>query len=352
MVEAQTRIEIAGRAVGQGLPCFLIAEVGQNHDGSLGQAHAFIDLAADLGADAVKFQTHIADAESTLDEPFRVAFSRQDDTRYAYWQRMEFSAEQWQGLFDHARQRRLVFLSSAFSVQAVQLLQALGMPAWKLGSGEILSADLIDAMLAAGGPLLLSSGMSRWAEIDDVIARVRKQGGQFAVFQCTSRYPVALEEIGFNVLEQMQQRYHCPVGLSDHSGVPWPALAAIARGAAMVEVHLTMHKHMFGPDVASSLTPDQFKLLVDMRDATHTMLSNPVDKDLMAEQLAPMRQMFGKSLALRQDQEAGTCLAAHMLCSKKPASGIPPAQLDTLIGRRLRHAVPGNRLLREDDLHD
>ena len=148
---------------------FLIAEVAQAHDGSLGSAHAFIDGAADAGVDAVKFQTHIAAAESTMDEPFRVRFSAQDESRYAYWQRMEFQATHWKALAGHARDRGLHFLSSPFSVEAAHLLANLGVPAWKVGSGEIRSRDLLQAMLDAGGPILLSTGMSPWREIDDAV---------------------------------------------------------------------------------------------------------------------------------------------------------------------------------------
>ena len=143
-------IEIAGRQVGGGEPALLIAEIAQAHDGSLGLAHAFIDAAATAGADAVKFQTHIAAAESTLDEPFRVRFSKQDATRYEYWQRMQFTPEQWAGLADHARERKLIFLSSAFSVDAVELLQRLKVPAWKIASGELASRTMLAAMVAAG----------------------------------------------------------------------------------------------------------------------------------------------------------------------------------------------------------
>src|SRR6185312_6966331 len=149
-------IKIDDREVGEGRPCYLIAEVAQAHDGSIGMAHAFIDAAADAGVDAIKFQTHIADAESTLDEKFRIKMSGQDQTRYDYWKRMEFSAEEWAGLSQHARERGLTFLSSVFSVPALQLLDRLGVPAWKFGSGEIVTSDLLDAAIATGKPLLIS----------------------------------------------------------------------------------------------------------------------------------------------------------------------------------------------------
>ena len=150
-------------------PCLIIGEVGQAHDGSLGLAHAYIDTIANAGADAVKFQTHIAQAESTPGEPWRVKFSRQDATRYDYWRRMEFSEEQWQGLRTHAADRRLKFISSPFSLPAAQMLQRVGLDGWKVASGEITNRPLLEFIVASGIPILLSTGMSALSEIDEVV---------------------------------------------------------------------------------------------------------------------------------------------------------------------------------------
>jgi len=328
----------------------LIAEVAQAHDGSLGTAHAFVDAAAEAGADAIKFQTHLAHAESTLDEPFRLRFSAQDETRYAYWQRMQFSKSQWRELAAHANDKGLYFLSSPFSVEAVELLAEIGMPAWKVGSGEVRSNELLQAMLAAGGPILISTGMSPWAEIDQIVQSMQAARAQFALMQCTSRYPTALEHVGLNVLEEMSARYDCPLGLSDHSGTPYPALAALARGVTLLELHVTFDRAMFGPDVPASLTFDEFRQVARARDAFATMRSNPVDKDVMAQELDSMRKIFGKSLALRYEMRADQILTREDLTTKKPGTGIPSEEAQQVIGRRLARDVPANRLLRIQDL--
>ena len=189
--EPRPSIKIAGRQVGGGAPAYLIAEVAQAHDGSLGLAHRFIDAAKEAGADAVKFQTHFADEESTLDEPFRVKFSQQDKTRFAYWKRMEFTEEQWAGLAAHARETDIGFLSSAFSPRAVELLERLGVPAWKIASGELASDALLDQIAATGKPMVMSTGMSSYGEIETTLGRLRQAGVPVAVLQCTSRYPDA-----------------------------------------------------------------------------------------------------------------------------------------------------------------
>ncbi len=343
-------ITIAGREIGPGHPAFVIAEVSQSHDGSLGLAHAFIDAAAQAGADAVKFQTHIAAAESTFDEPFRVRFSKQDETRYDYWRRMEFTPAQWAGLADHAAERNIIFLSSAFSVAAVELLEEIGVPAWKVGSGEYKSSDLLAAMTATKKPVLLSTGMSNWDEISASVETLRGLGAPLAMFQCTSRYPTALAEVGLNVIDEMRDRYGCPVGLSDHSGSPHPSLAAIAKGADMIEVHFALDMNMFGPDVPVSLDPANLSLLCDARDAVAEMAGHPVDKDAAAEALSEMRGLFTKSLAPVGPLSAGTVLAAEMLTAKKPGTGIPADRLAEVVGRELAADVSPDRLLKLEDL--
>lgn len=339
-----------GHATIGGGRCFIIAEVAQAHEGSLGLAHAFIDAAHAVKADAVKFQTHIAAAESTLDEPFRVRFSSQDTTRYDYWRRMEFTPEQWAELAAHAADRGLVFLSSAFSQEAVALLDGLGVPAWKIASGELGSIGLLDAMVATGKPFLVSSGMSPWQELDDLVHRLRAAPRPFAVMQCTSCYPTPLRDVGLNVVTDMARRYGVPAGLSDHSGTIFPSLAALARGASVLELHLTLDRRMFGPDVVASLTPQEFGTVTAFRDALLEIDAHPVDKDAMAERLAPMRSLFRRSLAPRRPLAAGTLLQADMIVAKKPGTGIPEGELAAVIGRRLRRNVAPDRLLTWQDL--
>ncbi|MGH3929927.1 MAG: N-acetylneuraminate synthase family protein [Pseudonocardiaceae bacterium] len=329
----------------------VIGEVGQAHDGSLGTAHAFIDAIADAGADAVKFQTHIAAAESRTDEPWRVTFSYADDTRYEYWKRMEFTADAWVGLRRHAEDRGIAFLSSPFSLEAVDLLRRVGVAAWKVASGEVANPPLLDAVARTGAPVLLSSGMSGWAELDGAVERLREGGaGPLAVLQCTSAYPAGPERLGLNVLGEIRERYGCPAGLSDHSGTIFPALAAVALGGRVIEVHVTLSREMFGPDVAASVTSSELRQLVDGVRYIGAALAAPVDKDDVAAELAPMRALFGRSLVARHALPAGHVLTASDLTPKKPGGGIPPVSLESLVGRRLRRALRPDELLHDQDV--
>lgn len=330
--------------------CLIIGEIAQTHDGSLGAAHAYIDAVANAGADAIKFQTHIAEAESTPGEPWRVKFSRQDATRFDYWKRMEFTEAQWTGLAAHAAERGLDFLSSPFSFEAVDLLERVGVPAWKIGAGEITNTPMLERMARTRKPVLLSSGMTTWAELDAAVTCVRGHGAAVAVLQCTSAYPCPPEQLGLNVIAELRQRYDCPVGLSDHSGTIYAGLAAATLGANLIEVHVAFSRECFGPDVVASITTTELRQLVEGVRFIEQAIANPIDKEEMAKELAPLREMFTKSIVARRDLPAGATLRAEDLTVKKPGTGIPASRLNEIIGRALRVAVKADQLIRESDL--
>jgi N-acetylneuraminate synthase len=330
--------------------CLIIAEVAQAHDGSLGTAHAFIDAIANAGADAVKFQTHIASAESTIDEPWRVKFSPQDATRYDYWKRMEFTEEQWQGLKRHADERRLLFLSSPFSLEAVELLERVGVAAWKIASGEIGNTLMFERIASYRLPVFLSTGMSSLEDIDAAVARIKAHNLPLTVLQCTTSYPCPPEKVGLNLIPFFRERYSCDVGLSDHSGTIFPGLAAVTIGIEVLEVHVTLSREMFGPDVSSSITTDELRQLVDGIRFIEKMKASPVDKNELAGEMEPLRKLFTKSLVAKRDLSAGTILREEHLTAKKPGTGIPVARLSELVGRTLRTPVAANMPLREQDL--
>jgi len=330
--------------------CFIIGEVALTHDGSLGLAHAFVDAIANAGADAVKFQTHIAAAESTPSEPFRVKFSRQDKTRYDYWKRMEFTEEGWQGLADHARERGLLFLSSPFSIQAVELLDRIGMPLWKIASGETSNAMLLERILDTGNPVLLSTGMSPIEEVDAAVARVRARNVDVGVFQCTTAYPCPPEKVGLNLIPLYRERYGCWIGLSDHSATIYPGLAAATLGIDMLEVHVALSREMFGPDVVASVTTSELRQLVEGIRFIERMKAHPLDKDASAKETAPLRKLFTRSLVASADLPAGTVLAREHVAIKKPGTGLAPDRLDEIIGRRLARPVVADQVLAADDI--
>lgn len=327
----------------------VIAEVGLSHEGSLGLAQAYIDAIADAGADAVKFQTHIADAESSEQEPWRVQFSKQDEKRIDYWRRTSFTEEQWLLLREHAAKRGLFFLSSPFSDEAVDLLERIRVDAWKIASGEITNNFLFDRICQSKLPVLISTGMSRMEEIDEVVSRLKNHSIPHAVLQCTSMYPTPAEKLGLNMLQVYREKYGCPVGLSDHSGTIYPGIAATALGASIIEVHVVFSRKMFGPDVGSSIELDELAELVRGVKAVSRSMKYPIDKDAMAEELSSMRGLFTKSLVTSVSIPADQVLTREMVTAKKPGTGIPVEQAEQYFGQVLVRDLPVGHYLQPDD---
>lgn len=330
--------------------CTIIAEVAQAHDGSLGMAHAYVDAAANAGADAVKFQTHIAAAESSPDEPWRVRFSPQDATRYDYWRRMEFSEEQWAGLRKHAAERQLTFISSPFSVAAAELLLRIGIQAWKVASGEVNNPLLMASIVSSRLPVYMSTGMSTLKEVERAVEKLSLHGIELTLLQCTSLYPCPPEKVGLNMIQEYKRLFRCPVGLSDHSGSIYAGLAAAALGIAALEIHITLSRESFGPDTACSVTTTEFRQLVDGIRFIERMTANPVEKDALADELEQTRRIFRKSVVTACDVTPGQPLRPECLTLKKPGTGIPAERLPELIGRSLRRAVAKGTFLGEQDL--
>jgi N-acetylneuraminate synthase len=342
--------EIGNQPIGLGKPCLIVAEVAQAHDGSLGMAHAFIDAAAAAGANAVKFQTHIAAAESTVEEPWRIKFSFQDATRYDYWRRMEFTQEQWHGLKRHTDERGIIFLSSPFSFEALELLAQVGVAAWKIPSGETANTPMLDRMIATKLPILLSTGMSPLTEIDLAVKRIKDAMVPLVILQCTSAYPCPPEKVGLNMISLFRERFGCAIGLSDHSGTIYPGLAAATLGIQVLEVHLTLSREMFGPDVEASITTAELNQLVEGIRFIEKIMANPVDKEAMARDANELRAAFTKSIVARQNLPAGTVLREADLTLKKPGTGMPAGRLPEVIGRRLKRPVQADTLISENDL--
>lgn len=346
----QRVFKIGKRLIGENQPTFIVVDVAQAHDGSLGTAHAFIDIIARAGADAVKFQTHIAAAESTPDEPFRIKFSPQDATRYEYWKRMEFTFDQWSGLAKHAWEKGLEFLSSPFSLEAVDLLEKLRVPAWKIGSGETANGHLLSRLLQSGKPLLVSTGMSTLEEIDTIITRIKSMQIPCILYQCTSSYPCPAEQVGLSLIKEFRSRFSVPVGLSDHSGSPWFGVAATALGAASVEVHIAMNRDSFGPDVPASLDPDDLCRMIRGIREVESSLRMGIDKDAFALDHMELRSLFGKGIVTKVPVKKGTILCDQFLTVKKPAKGLPPSALPEVIGRVVLRDLPADHFIEQEDI--
>ncbi len=329
---------------------FIIAEVGQAHEGSLGIAHSYIEALSKTGVDAVKFQIHIAEAESSEFEPFRVKFSTQDKTRFDYWKRMEFTQEQWQELKAHCENAGVEFLASPFSNAAVDLLEEVGVTQYKIGSGEINNFLLLEKIALTGKPLILSSGMSSFTELDETIEFLNNKGVNYSILQCTTAYPTTPENYGLNVISELKTRYNVPVGYSDHSAKIETCITAAALGAEILEFHAVFSRKSFGPDASSSLEIEEINQLVKALKHIKIAQRNPVDKQDNSN-FTQLKSIFEKSLAVNKDLPAGHILCFDDLEAKKPKGyGIETSKFSEVIGNKLKKNLKKWEFLNEDDL--
>jgi N,N'-diacetyllegionaminate synthase len=313
----------------------IIAEIAQAHDGSLGLLHSYIDVLSKAGVDAVKFQTHIAEAESSEFELFRVNFSYVDATRFDYWKRMEFTKEQWAGIKQHCDEVGVEFMSSPFSIAAIELLEQLQVKRYKVGSGEVSNLLLLERMATTGKPVILSSGMSDWSELDIAVGFLRDKNVDVSILQCTTAYPTPPEKWGLSVIQKLKERFGIPVGFSDHSGTTTACLAAAALGAEILEFHAVFDRTMFGPDAKASLEIDEIaQLVTGVRQIEKAL--QPYTAKENASSFSELKVMFGKSLAINKAMNVGQTIQLCDLESKKPANkGIPASDFRKVIGKKL-----------------
>lgn len=314
---------------------FIIAEVGQAHDGSLGILHSYIDALAETGVDAVKFQTHIAEAESSIYEPFRTKFSYVDKTRYDYWERMEFTLNQWKEIKHHCDEVGIEFMSSPFSNKAVDLLEEVGVKRYKVGSGEINNFLLLEKIALTKKPIIISSGMSSIEEITEAINFLKPFGNDLSLLQCTTSYPTKPGQWGLDIIAQLKEKFLIPIGFSDHSGLVHSSIAAVAMGAKIIEFHIVFHKKIFGPDSKASLNFNQTNQLVEAVRDLEVEFSKEHTKNI-DDNLKNLKSMFEKSLSINRNLKKGHIITFDDLEAKKPKGyGINANEFKNVIGKKI-----------------
>ena len=318
----------------------IIAEMGQAHEGSLGIAHSYIDALSNTGVTSIKFQTHIAEAESSEFEDFRVKFSYEDKTRFDYWKRMEFTIDQWAGLKKHCEDKNIEFLSSPFSNKAVDLLEKIGVKRYKIGSGEVNNYLMLEKISKTGKPILLSSGMSSYIELDKTVDFIKGKGNDVSIFQCTTSYPSASGEWGLKLIPEFIDKYNVPIGFSDHSGDIYACLAAATLGASLLEFHAVFDKGMFGPDAKSSLTIQEIKKMVTGVIQIKNDIGSLNNLKQDNSKFKVVKLIFEKSLAINKNLKRNHTLTFNDLEAKKPANrGISASDFKSIIGKKINRDI-------------
>lgn len=320
----------------------LVAEIGSVHDGSFGNAKKLIELAAKSGANAVKFQTHIADAESISNAPNPNYF--QSENRMDYFKRTSFTFKQWLELKHLAKKFKIDFISSPFSLEAVDLLEKIGINIYKIPSGEVSNLPMLEKISKLKKTVFLSSGMSNWKELDRAVSIFKKKC-DLVVFQCSSMYPCKSNYVGLNILSEIKKRYKCKIGFSDHTlGFAAP-IAAATLGAVVIEKHFTFSKHMYGSDAIHSMEPGEFKNLANSLNELWDIIKNPVNKNNLRPYFK-MKKVFEKNIVFSKDLKVGTKLEMKHLAFKKTGSGISAAKYKLIIGKKLVKKAYANQILK------
>lgn len=313
----------------------IIGEVGLSHEGSLGVAIRYVEALAAAGVDAVKFQMHLPEFESTREEPFRNAYFKQDKTRFDYWKRTAFSPREWQILRDSCVDNNIEFVCTPFSRQAIDRLVDLGVATIKVGSGDFNNTEMLEYLTGYEGQLILSTGM---ATEDEIISTSRllqsRPRHTTAMMHCTSMYPTPEDRISLGYMERLRELSGFEVGYSDHSGKVAVGIAALTLGAKFLEAHVVFDRRQFGVDASSSLTVDEFESLAHFA-ASKDLILTQGDKNSVAESLAALRQVFGRSLCVKADKPAGSVLVERDFIMKKPGGGLSWDERKLLIGREL-----------------
>lgn len=343
-------IHIGDRPLGEGAPCFVIAEIGVNHNGDPELAHELIDACADAQADAVKFQTFVPEALAAAGAP-KADYQKPGtagESQLAMLRRLALPRSAYRELLEHARERNVVFLSSPFDEASVDLLAELGVPAIKIPSGEVTNHPLLRRIAATGKPLLMSTGMCTMDEVDDAVALLRgSTAGALALLHCVSSYPTEPRDCNLRAMDTLRERFGVPVGWSDHTLGSTVAIAAVALGADVVEKHVTLSRELPGPDHRASIEPGELGALMRaVRDA-QSALGRADKGPVQAE--AEVAAVARKSLHWKHALPAGHLVADADLVALRPGHGIAPSRLDSLVGRRLRLAVEQGSIARPEE---
>lgn len=320
----------------------LIAEIGSVHDGSFGNALKLIELASECGANAVKFQTHISDAETLPNAPNPGYF--QNESRSEYFKRTGFSKNQWKDLKKQAEKLDIVFLSSPFSLEAVDLLEDINITHYKIASGEVTNSPLLEKIAMIGKPVILSSGMSNWKELDNAVS-IFKGNCDLTVMQCTTAYPCPPEKVGLNILTEIKNRYDVNIGFSDHTSGLSASIAAATLGAQTIEKHLTFSKKMYGSDAQHSMEPNEFKLLSRSLHELWEIIKNPINKDDL-DDYYEMKNIFQKSIVSSRDLNVGEVITFDDLLFKKPGTGISANEYKKILGKTVLHKIDRNNIIK------
>ena len=348
------KVKIAGRRVGEGEPCFIIAEAGVNHNGDVNLAKKLIDVAKDASADAVKFQSFKAEnvvTKTAQKAKYQKQTTGSSESQYEMIKKLELSGADFKKLTAYAHKKSIMFLSTPFDKESVDLLDKLDVPAFKIASGEITNFPLIRHIAKKGKPVILSTGMSTLEEIKEAVQVIKSEGiKDIVLLQCVTAYPAKAEDVNLKAMETLRKSFKLPVGLSDHTtGIAVP-IAAVALGAAIIEKHFTLDKNLPGPDHRASLRPRELEQMIKAIREVEKALGSGNKKPTEEEE--EIKKIARRSIVARVDMPEGTIITEEMLAIKRPGTGIEPKYSDKVVGKVAKAMIKRDELIIKSKLRD
>jgi N-acetylneuraminate synthase/N,N'-diacetyllegionaminate synthase len=347
------KVRIGDRLIAQGEPVFIVAEAGVNHNGKVDLGKKLIDVARVSGADAVKFQAFKVRKVVTKYAE-KADYQKQTglkESQYEMLKKLELASEDIKKLFDYAKRRKITFLASAFDEESVDLLDHLGVCAFKVASGEITNFPLLRYIAGKKKPIILSTGMSTYEEIEEALGTLRKSGAEeIVLLHCVTSYPARIEDANLRNIETLRNKFKLPVGFSDHTLSIAVPVAAAALGAVLIEKHFTLDKNLPGPDHKASLEPDQLKeMIAAVRDVEKALGTG---KRKLTRDEEKIKNLVRRSVVARVNIRRGEVITKSMLDTKRPGTGMDPRNMDLIIGRRAKRKIARDEQIAFEQLVD
>ena len=346
------KVKVSNKLIGEEEPCFIIAEAGVNHNGDVNLAKKLIDIAKDAGVDAVKFQTFKAENVVTKNAEkaeYQKETAAIGELQYDMIKKLELTEEDFKELADYAKKKDIIFLSSPFDRESVDLLDEISVPAYKVPSGEITNFPLLKHIAKKGKPIILSTGMATLGEIEDALRVIREVGvDDVVLLHCVTSYPAKIEDVNLRVIETLKHAFKLSVGFSDHThGITVP-IAAVSLEAVVIEKHFTLDNNLPGPDHKSSLEPDELKeMVVAIRDVEKA-LGDGIKRPTKEEE--EIKKVARRSIVAKVDILEGTVITEDMLNIKRPGTGISPSKLNDVLRKKAIKNIKKDEILKWNDI--
>jgi len=345
----KNKIEIDGTAIGHERPCYIIAEIGINHNGDLHVAKQLIDVAADAGANAVKFQKRNLESiyqKEILENP--TLDSQGTEILIDVLNEVEFNEDDFQDIVTHCREKKITFLCTPWDATSVDFLERLKVPAYKIASADMTNFPLLRYISKTKKPMIISTGMSDMDEIERTVNFVKKENAPFLLLHCNSTYPSPVELLNLNLIPVLRQKFDVPIGYSGHESAIVPSVLAANMGAVVIERHITLDKTMTGLDQAASLEPQELKTLIQYIRESEKAKGIPIKKMTRGEIL--QREVLGKSIVCSSDIKEGEIFSENNVEVKTPARGLSPQYYYELIGKKAKRVIKRGEYVQLDDL--